>query len=428
MVWKQYIASFLVVVGVAACSSSTGSDAPEGAQVAASTKSRLALETLTGAKVQELALANLAFGADLYTQLKGESANLFFSPHSISTALAMTYAGARGTTYTQMKQALHFELADADLHPAFNALDQELASRGKGASGKDGKPFRLNVVNQAWGQKDFVFRQEYLDVLAEHYGAGLYLLDFVTQAERSRQTINGWVAEQTEERIKNLIPAGIINNTTRLVLTNAIYFNASWKFPFKPAETSDQPFTTLAGETVQVPTMHINHKLRYAEAETWQAVELPYSGDELSMVALLPKSGAMDDVEGTLAQSLVDAFNGLQERGVEMSMPKFEVTREASLKDPLIALGMSDAFGNADFSGMTENASLAIQDVVHKAFVSVDEAGTEAAAATAVIVNETSVPESAEIYLNRPFIFAIRDNATGAVLFLGRIADPSKAE
>jgi serpin B len=281
------------------------------------------------------------------------------------------------------------------------------------------------VVNQAWGQNNFEFRTEYLDTLAVHYGSGLYLLDFVTQQEQSAHIINDWVREQTEDKIQDLIEPSLITPETRLVLTNAVYFNAAWAVPFEAADTASENFTTLAGHTIQIPTMQQVAQLRYADTESWQAVELPYDGDELAMVIVLPKEGALGSIEGNLASVLDEAVAQLSDHMVTLSMPKFQFEFQQSLKEPLINLGMTDAFDGADFSGINESVPLKIQDVIHQSFVSVDEAGTEAAAATAVILGLRSAPESAEIHLNRPFIFAIRDNATGAIVFLGRLADPS---
>ncbi|MCB9666758.1 MAG: serpin family protein [Myxococcales bacterium] len=409
------------------CGSGTEGRVPKGAQVAASDKARLTVDELPDARVHELAEGNAEFAGDLYAELLDDDRNLFFSPHSISTALAMAYAGARNNTAAQMKSTLHFELNDAEIHPSFNALDQELATRGKNAQGKDGEPFRLHIVNQAWGQRDFVFRPDYLDTLAAHYGAGLYLLDFASNAEESRLAINDWVADMTEDRISDLLAPGIITPATQLVLTNAVYFNAAWATPFRQEQTLSEDFTTLAGDVVEVPMMHQTEALRYAESDAWQAVELPYDGDELAMLVLLPKEDAFPQIEQDVSAHLREAIDGLAGHTVNVAMPRFKFTLQARLREPLMALGMTDAFGAADFSGMSDMGGFAIQDVVHQAFVSVDEAGTEAAAATAVIMWRVSFPiADKELLLNRPFIFAIRDNATGAILFLGRVTNPAQ--
>ncbi len=371
---------------------------------------------------------NSAFAFELYQALKGKGGNLFYSPYSISLALAMTYAGANGETAQQMAATLHFLLDQERLHPAFNWLDAELAKRGQGAQGKDGEGFRLNVANAIWGQKNYEFLPTFLDVMAENYGAGLRLLDFITEAEKSRLAINDWVSDQTEGRIKDLIPPGAIDALTRLVLTNAIYFNAAWAYPFNKDATADGAFYLLDGGQVTLPMMRQMESLSYTEGEGYQAVELLYDGDELSMVILLPASGNLEAFEeGLQAQYVSDIMSGLRSTRVALAMPKFEFESEFSLKDALADMGMPIAFSpsDADFSGMTGNRDLFISEVVHKAFVSVDEAGTEAAAATAVIMSLTAVPEPpVEVTIDRPFIFLIRDIKTGAILFVGRVLNP----
>jgi serpin B len=374
---------------------------------------------------------NSAFAFELYQALRTEEDNkddnLFYSPYSISVALAMTYAGARGDTAEEMATALRFMLEQERLHPAFNWLDAELASRGEGAQGKDGEGFRLNIVNAIWGQKDYSFLTEFLDVLAENYGAGLRILDFMTEAEKCRLIINDWVSDQTEDRIKDIIPEGAIDELTRLVLTNAIYFNAAWEYPFDDEVTVDGPFYLLDGGQVTVPMMKQTESFGYTDGEGYQAVELLYDGDELSMVILLPASGNFEAFEeGLQAQKVSDIIGGLQLAEVILTMPKFEFDSQFSLKDTLADMGMPVAFsGDADFSGMTGKRELFISDVVHKAFVAVDEAGTEAAAATAVIMPTSAPPEpSVEVTIDRPFIFLIRDIETGAILFVGRVLNP----
>ena len=253
-------------------------------------------------------------------------------------------------------------------------------------------------------------------------------MDFITETEKSRVTINDWVSDQTEGRIEDLIPPGALNALTRLVLTNAIYFNAAWKYPFSEDMTANGPFYLLGGGQVTVPMMRQTESFGYAHGNGYQAVELLYDGDELSLVILLPASGNFEDFEGGLeAQRVGDIISDLQPAEVALTMPKFEFDSEFSLKDTLEGMGMPVAFSEAaDFSGMTGTRGLCITEVLHKAFVSVDEAGTEAAAATAVIVGETSVPDQpVEVSIDRPFIFLIRDIETGAVLFVGRVLNPN---
>ncbi len=396
--------------------------------MAQSDKPRSTSPDVTASELTELVDGNTAFAFDLYQALSEEEGNLFYSPYSISVALAMTYAGARNETEQQMADTLHFTLPQERLHPALNGLDLKLASRGEGAEGKDEEGFRLNIANSIWGQEDYEFLNEFLDVLAENYGAGLRLLDFINAPESSRITINNWVSDRTEGRIEDLIPQGAIDTLTRLVLTNAIYFNAAWLNPFSEDMTGDGTFHLLDGSEVTVPMMTQTESFGYSEGEGYQAVELPYDGRELSMVILLPNNGEFDDFEGTLDADIVDAItNDLKYRKVQLTMPKFEFESEFSLVNTLAAMGMPVAFsGAADFSGMTGARDLFISDILHKAFVSVDEAGTEAAAATAVIMSLTAAPEQpVEVTLDHPFIFLIRDIETGAVLFVGRVANPS---
>jgi serpin B len=393
-----------------------------------SDKDRIDNPAVSQTDVESLVDGNSAFAFDLYQQLKEEDGNLFYSPYSLSLALAMTYAGARGETAQQMADTLKFYLSQEELHPAFNWLDMELATRGEGAEGKDEEGFRLNIVNTIWGQEDYTFLASYLDLLAENYGAGLRVLDFISDPDYSREIINQWVSDQTEGRIKDLIPEGSINPLTRLVLTNAIYFNAAWKFPFEPEATTDGVFHLISGDDVTVPMMNQTEYLGYTQFGNYLAVELPYDGDELSMVILTNKTGSFSDFESYLSWSVVnDIIDGLQNTRVALTMPKFEFESEFGLKETLTAMGMEVPFtDSADFSGMTGNRDLYIQDVVHKAFVSVDEAGTEAAAASGVIVGIVSMPpEPVTVTLDHPFIFLIRDIETGAILFVGRLLNPA---
>ncbi len=403
------------------------------ASMAQSDEPRVTSPEVSSDDMAALVSGNTAFAFDLYQVLagtNGEGTNLFYSPYSISVALAMTYAGAEGETEQEMAEAMHVTLPETRLHPVFNALSLALASRGEGTEGKDDKGFRLHVVNAIWGQGGYEFLQPFLDTLARHYGAGLRLLDFKAAPEEARVTINDWVSEQTEGKIEDLIPQGAIDTLTRLVLTNAIYFNAAWATPFKVEMTEDGPFHGLEGESVTVPMMHQTASFGYAEGQGYQAVELPYDGYELSMVILLPEAGQFVEVESTLVAQEIDALLGrLNMQQVALTMPKFKVESSFSLVDALKALGMPSAFSEAaNFSGMDGTRELFITDVLHKAFVDVDEEGTEAAAATAVIVGlKAAMPqEPVEVTVDRPFMFLIRDMKTGAVLFVGRVMDPTR--
>jgi serpin B len=412
---------------------STVGAAPDGSLLAKSEVARLA-PSASQTDVEAAAQGLQRFGTDMYDVLAGQvgDANLVFSPASIVTALAMTYAGAAGTTAEEMAATLHFTLVGDALHQTFNSLDAALESRtwqGKSTEGAD-EGVLVKTANSLWAQKDLVFEQIFLDTLAANYGAGVRLVDYKTAAESARKAINEWVAGETNDKIPELIPEGMLDSLTRLVLVNAVYLDATWANQFDPHSTADGQFTTLAGQTVTVPMMNQESSFPYATGDGWQAVELPYLRDELSMLVIVPDGGRFAEVESNLATGLIDeTIDGLSEgTEVNLTMPKFEFRTQAGLNDILKALGMTSAFDplTADFSGMTAQEKLYISDVIHEAYIAVDEEGTEAAAATAVVMRLTSAPvEVVPLKLDRPFIFALRDRATGALLFLGRVTDPT---
>jgi serpin B len=375
-----------------------------------------------------------SFAADLYGVLAKEAgdSNLVFSPASVVTALVMTYAGAEGTTAEEMAATLHLGLEGDTLHQAFNSLDRILESRsweGKDAEGKD-VGVLVRTANSLWAQRDLAFQQPFLDTLALNYGAGVRLVDYKTEAERARRAINDWVAGQTEDKITDLIPEGALDALTRLVLVNAVYLDATWANQFDKALTTDGRFTTIGGDPVTTPMMRQSAGFPYAKGEGWQAVELPYLRDELSMIVIVPDEGGFAQVEGRLAEGLIAEVRALLSPGaeVDLSLPKFEFRTQAGLSDALRALGMQRAFDPqaADFSGMTEEEALFIDDVIHEAYIAVDEEGTEAAAATAVVMRATAMPaQQITLVVDRPFLFALQDRDTGALLFLGRVTDPT---
>jgi serpin B len=420
-----YIAITLVIL--AGCTYPSGGRPP--GLSAQSDKQRTTSPDVPASDQAELAGGNSAFAFDLYRLLRKEKeGNLFYSPYSISLALAMTYAGAHGETERQMADTLHYTLPQDQLHPAFNWLDLELAGRGEGAQGKDGEGFQLNIANALWGQEEYAFRPEFLDTLAVNYGAGMRLVDFTGDPEAARVAINNWASDQTEDRIKDLIPAGVIDELTRLVLTNAIYFNAAWAEPFEESQTQNGAFTLLDGSQVTVPMMHHTASYGYAVGKGYQAIDLPYDGREISMVILLPDEGTFDAFESSLDAEGVDAIlNDLTYQEVALTLPKFEVESDFSLVEALAEMGMPIAFStDADFSGMDGTRRLCIGDVLHKSFITVDEAGTEAAAATAVEMKLTSAPmDPVSVSVDHPFIFLIRDIETDAVLFIGCVVNPS---
>jgi serpin B len=378
-------------------------------------------------EVARLSQDNADFAFALLGALGARDTNLFYSPHSISTALAMLYAGAQGDTARQMAHALHYGLDPPRLHPAFNALDLALASRADAAPPTGGEPFQLNVVNQLWGQQGHEFLASYLDLIAQHYGANLMLLDFAADPDTARAVINDWISERTEQRIPELLPAGSVDTLTVLVLTNAIYFRASWQSPFDAGRTVEAAFVRLDGSEVEVPTMRQTLDTGYAEGEGWAAAELDYVGEDLSMVLLVPEAGTLDAFEASLDGPRVRSILAdLETRNLALSLPRFTVRSRPGLKSALMALGMRDAFGaSADFSGIDGTRELSVSDVVHEGWISVDETGTEAAAATAVVVVSTAMREPAVLTVDRPFLFLIRDVPTGAILFVGRVVDPS---
>ena len=372
---------------------------------------------------------NTQFAFDFYreTAAVGEE-NLFFSPYSISLALAMTYAGARGETADQMAQTLHFP-DQASLHRAVNKLDLQLRSDDQNEE-PTGEELVLDIVNSIWGQKDYSFLPEFLDVLAVNYGAGVFRVDFQNQSERCRTDINEWVSKKTRKRIVDLIPQGTIDSLTRLVLTNAIYFKADWLDPFEKEDTADGPFYRLSGDSVGVPLMNQRGSFGYCEQTgSYQAIELPYRGQRVSMLIILPHAGRFGDVQRALSPDLLDTIEErLENRSVHLTVPKTSFEWGASVKATLAALGLVDAFtSSADFSGIDGTRNLSLTDVIHKAFVAIDEEGTEAAAATAAIIGLTAVPaEDVRMLVDRPFIFLIRDTDTGVILFLGHVVDPSQ--
>jgi serpin B len=378
---------------------------------------------------EQLVADNNAFALDLYHAVSGMGDNLIFSPYSVSVALAMTYAGARGTTEQQMAAALHFTLPQDQLHAAFKALKDGLPQAETGDTQSEDQRFRLAIANALWGQSGYPFRQDYLDLVAEDYGAGLQLIDFLADPEAARQHINDWISQQTQDRIKDLLPPGSVDAATRLILTNAIYFKAAWRSQFEAAATRDGLFHLLDGSTVSVPRMSQTAQFGYAAGQGYQAVVLPYEGNRMAMVILLPDQGTFAAFEDALSADQFDSILGsVVWQQVALSMPRFTYESEFGLKDALAQMGMPDAFepGVADFSGMSDQNNLYISDVVHKAFVKVDESGTESAAATGVIVGVMAVPAAPlEVTIDRPFLYMIYDQTSNAILFMGRVLNPS---
>jgi serpin B len=393
------------------------------------------------------------FASEMYAKLSREKrGNLFFSPFSMETALAMTSAGARGNTLKEMEKVLRLP---EEPHAAF----RDLLAQVNGTNGPWGLPSRakrsyeLSTANALWGMKGYPWRKEFIDLTHKHYGAGLTEMNF-SDGETSRKLINAWVEKETKNKIKDLIPSGVLNNLTRLVLTNAVYFKGDWQVKFDKKLTQDAPFTHAGGAKADVPMMNLTGEFNYGELTIkeieepkvfpsdppkvlprWpsrdvkvQVLEMPYAGQQLSMLVYLPeRASAIDRLAGWLSAEELGTRE-LKPREVKVSLPRFKTESDLSLNTVLQSMGMRRAFNDADFRGMhTSDEHLFITHVLHKAFVDVNEEGSEAAAATAVVVGRDSLhvwPEPVEFRADRPFVFAIRENKTGAALFLGRYSGP----
>lgn len=376
--------------------------------------------------IQNLVDGNNTFALDLYQSLRSQDGNLILSPFSISLALAMTYAGARSETESQMAQTIHF-LAQKQLHPAFNSLDLALEKTPVNID-KDQEPLQLNIANAVWAERTFSFLPDFLDTLAVNYGVGVHLSDFINQAEPARKEINTWVSDKTKDKINDLLPPNSVNTDTRMVLVNAIYFKADWLSQFDANDTSDYPFNLLDGTQVTVPMMGQHMYVPYSAEDGYQAVELPYAGNTATMDIIVPDAGKYEEIESSLNYETVKNIIGnMSQTDLMLQLPKFRFESSFSLNDALTSMGMPDAFDadRADFSGMTGKKDLYIGNVIHKAFVAVDENGTEAAAATAVIMEATSaLIQNITLIIDRPFIFFIRDLQSGQILFMGRVLNP----
>ncbi|WP_440766865.1 serpin family protein [Natronorubrum sp. DTA7] len=385
---------------------------------------------------------NVDFALALLAQLREDepNENLFFSPYSVSVALAMTYAGARGGTAAEMGEALRYVLEGEDLHGAFAALEAEFEQRNAdgeevdrgypeedGDGDEDDLGFQLSSANATWADEGYPFDDDYLELLEASYDAGDHLVDFSGSPEEARQEINGWVEERTNDRIEDLLPGGSISSATRLVLTNAVYFLAAWEYEFDPADTETKPFTSLDGSETDVELMHQREELSYAEIDGHQLVELPHANGDTSMVVVLPAEGEFESFEASFnVDRLATMLEETSRPEVDLALPKFGIQSKFSLVETMQELGMERAFtSGADFGGMTEpdTNELFIAEIVHQSFVEVDEEGTEAAAATAVVMDESAAAEQVEMTVDRPFLFYIRDRPTETPLFVGRVVD-----
>lgn len=401
---------------------------------------------ISSSPVRRLTFGNAVFGVNLLQSVSGDAGNRLFSPYSIAIALAMTYAGARGETRRQMASTLHYPYDGSELHRTVQELHERLATMEAGestptpTSTPDDEqrdiPLQLIDANALWGQEGFPWRQAYRSLVERYYSAGLHQLDFAENPDAARRTINRWVSTVTRENITDLLPRGSISRATRLVLTNAVYFQAIWDHPFMLSNTESKPFTALDGSQTDIPMMtNDSRKFPYAEVAGHQLIELPYREDTYGMVIVLPPEGEYLSFESSLtAARLWYWLEELESRAGAITIPKFRFESQFQLSKALAKLGMPRAFdpSTADLSGMAEEGAgdaLYIDEVHHKTFISVDEKGTEAAAATGIVIPVSGVvgEEPFEMTVDRPFLFLIRERRTGAVLFLGRMVDAEGA-
>jgi serpin B len=381
-------------------------------------------------ELEQLAKDNTSFALAFYELIRGNDENLIFSPFSLSLALSMTLAGAETSTQQAMLEALQFSLDEDEIHPAVNALLLAIDASQSIEDDSEGGRFQLNIANSIWGQGGFDFEQRFLDTLAVNYGAGMYIVDFISDPESARLAINAWVEEETEEKILDLIPPNAITPLTRLVLANAIYFNGSWLYPFDQSATGSGPFTTLDGSEISVDMMKLfDERLLYLEGEDFQAVRLPYLSSDFAMTLIVPEMGAFEALEEALNTSFITDLSAMMgSERLNLEMPKFDFETTINANDALKALGMEEAFDPdlSDFKGIADVEDLHITDVLQKATITVDEEGTEAAAATAVIVGIESMPmdDPISLIVDRPFFFLIQHVPTGTILFMGRVLQP----
>jgi serpin B len=446
---------FLLVL--AACGGSQGGSSPAPGQppvpVAKSDLTRVPASSVPASAVTGAVAANNAFAVDLFSRVRTSpdvgTGNVLTSPISASLALTMTYAGAKGTTATQMATALHYGSASSTIFEGQNALSQALASRAAAALAGDQKTaqesggaapspddYNLQVVNSVWGEQTYTWEQPFLDVLAQDYGTGVFLEDFVNQFDQARQTINTWVSTETLDKINDLLPPGSLDNTTRMVLVNAIHLKFPWANAFVATATAPATFTRADASAVQTPFMNEEVTAAYTDDGQAQVVSLPLSGGQVSVLIALPH-GDLTTYEASLAAGSAALSVPKGEGLVDLALPKVSFTSPTfSLAKSLEAMGMTQAFDPeaADFTGLCANPpdhdNLYISDVLQKAMVAMQETGVEAAAATAVVVSGASVseptPTPVAMNVNRPYLVSIVDVPTGAILFLGHIEDPTQ--
>jgi serpin B len=420
---SSIVALLAVLHALAACGSKGGGAAvPDGAAPGiAVQKSALPRDTapaVPAADAAALAAGNQAFAVDVYQQLRTQPGNLVFSPTSLSLALAMLYNGAANGTAAEMASALHFTLPLPGLDAAFDAMDLALTTPPT-----DATAFQLSIANSLWTQKGFAVEQPFLDALATSFGAGVNTADFQSAPDSARADINGWVSDQTKGEIPTLFRPGSIDAATRLVLVDAVYFHGDWQSPFAP-HSPNGTFHTAAGD-VTVPMMTGPESVQLWSGTGWNAAALPYKGGSTKMVLVVPDAGTFDAFEQGLTSDQLTGILTAQADVGPLSMPRFKFSFGSKLNQVLAALGMADAFTDAaDFSGIDGRRDLAVQAVVHQADIGVDEQGTTAAAATGISVGVTGIPQHS-LRVDRPFLFFVVHQPTGAILFAGRLLDPT---
>lgn len=372
------------------------------------------------------------FAGSLYRQLAQEPGNLVLSPYSVAIALGMTLVGAKGRTAAEMREVLRAERLGDRWHKGLNAVTAGTDARAGEQERADGSKatVELATANQLFGQTGVGWEADFLDLLAKEYGAALRGVDYETAPEEARALINGWVEQQTRDRIVDLVPEGIIDPSTRLVLVNAIYLKAPWEHPFEKSLTAPGTFHRLDGSTVSTDLMRRpDIEGGWVAADGFRAAVLPYAGGKLAMSVVLPDEGLFELVEGVMAKSAFGSVLAAQAAPatVDLTLPRWSFRTEVPLKETLMAMGMPTAFGDgADFTPMTdEDLDLVIAEVLHQGFIAVDEEGTEASAATAVVMAETAAPVAEVLVVDRPFLFLIHDAEHGTPLFVGRVTDPT---
>jgi serpin B len=368
--------------------------------------------------INEVVKANNQFGLDIYSKISQEPGNVFISPWSLASALSMTYEGARGNTAEEMKNVMHLP-DDKVRRSSFAKLFNEI--------NKKDKKYQLFTANALWAQEDYPFLPEYMNLVEKYYAGKATNVDFAGDTEQARTTINDWVEDHTNNKIKNLFEKGVLTDMTRLVLTNAIYFKGTWLKQFEKSDTFDADFRINSEKTVQVPMMSMHkEEFKYYEDDKMQILEMPYDGEELSMLVLLPKKDDLTELENTISADKLSGWNqNLRQETLDVYMPKFTFETKYSLAETLANMGMPTAFsGGADFSGMDGSNILYITAVIHQAFVEVNEEGTEAAAATGVVMAKTAISQTLTFRADHPFIFLIQERNSGNILFLGKIVNP----